>query len=75
MTLTDQDDAPMPRLIRHRLTTLRPLGAIRPHAINFDVRRLSTDAILLLLAFLWVAGFLFRSGWGSAGKNGGKKNP
>ena len=33
----------MPRLIRHRLTTLRPLGAIRPHAISFDVRDLPTD--------------------------------
>ena len=32
-------------------------------------------AALLLLAFLWVAGFLFRSGWDSAGKKGGKANP
>ena len=44
MTLTDQDDAPMPRLMRDRLATLRPLGAIRPHAISFDVRGLPTDA-------------------------------
>ena len=32
-------------------------------------------AAILLLAFLWVAGFLFRSGWDSAGSKGGKKNP
>ena len=44
MTLTDQDDAPMPRLMRDWLATLRPLGAIRPHAISFDVRGLPTDA-------------------------------
>lgn len=30
--------------------------------------------VLLALAFLWVAGFLFRSGWDSAGKKNGKTN-
>jgi glycerophosphoryl diester phosphodiesterase len=43
-TLTDQDDAPMPHLLRDRLATLRPLGLLRPHALSFDVRGLPTDA-------------------------------
>jgi glycerophosphoryl diester phosphodiesterase len=43
-TLTDQDDAPMPRLMRDRLATLRPLGPLRPHALSFDVRGLPTEA-------------------------------
>lgn len=30
---------------------------------------------VLFLAFLWVAGFLFRSGWDSAGSKGGSKKP
>ena len=43
-TLTDQDDALMPRLLRDRLATLRPLGLLRPHALSYDVRGLPTDA-------------------------------
>lgn len=30
-------------------------------------------AALLLLVFLWLAGFLFRSGWDAAGRKGGSK--
>jgi len=43
-TLTDQDDAPMPRVLRERFASLRPLGLLRPHAISFDVRGLPTTA-------------------------------
>ena len=43
-TLTDQGDAPMPRLLRERFASLRPLGLLRPHAISFDVRGLPTTA-------------------------------
>jgi len=43
-TFTDHDDAPMPRLLRERLATLRPLGLLRPHALSYDVRGLPTDA-------------------------------
>ena len=45
-TLTDQDDAPMPRMLRDRLATLRPLGRLRPHALSYDVRGLPTDATI-----------------------------
>ena len=43
-TLTDQDDAPMPAVLRDRFATLRPLGLLRPHALSFDVRGLPTAA-------------------------------
>jgi len=44
LTLTDQEDAAMPRLLRDRFATLRPLGLLRPHAVSFDVRGLPTEA-------------------------------
>jgi len=43
-TLSDQDDAAMPALLRDRLATLRPLGPMRPHALSYDVRGLPTPA-------------------------------
>jgi hypothetical protein len=33
----------MPRLVRDRLATLRPLGLLRPHALSFDVRSLPSE--------------------------------
>ena len=43
-TFTGADDAPMPRLVRERLATLRPLTRLRPHALSYDVRDLPTEA-------------------------------
>lgn len=43
-TLTDQDGAPMPRMLRERFASLRPLGLLRPHAVSVDVRGLPTTA-------------------------------
>ena len=43
-TLTDQDDAPLPRPVRGWFASLRPLGLMRPHGISFDVRGLPTSA-------------------------------
>ena len=43
-TVTDQDDAPLPRPLRGWFASLRPLGRLRPHGISFDVRGLPTPA-------------------------------
>ena len=43
-TVTDQDDAPMHRVLRERFASLQHLGRLRPHAISFDVRGLPTTA-------------------------------
>ena len=42
--VTDQDDAPMHRVLRERFASLQHLGRLRPHAISFDVRGLPTTA-------------------------------
>jgi glycerophosphoryl diester phosphodiesterase len=45
-TVTDQADASMHPVLRDRFASLRLLGALRPHAVSFDVRGLPTPATM-----------------------------
>lgn len=44
LTLSDQRDGPLPPPLRGWVASLRPLGALRPHALSVDVRGLPTPA-------------------------------